>query len=299
MATGDLITTAYWRAITGITSDEVSDTLALSLIAAGSAFIKRYTGLDFLPAEYREHVDGTGTPFLWIKKRPIVDVFSVRGSCRVNALQVRYTGAANMATVEVEDNVSLNLRTRAGAAITESVKAFATYPTLTLLAAAVGAVSGWEAAVLSSDARIQESKELLPMQAGDALNALLTLTSADWPIDGYDWEADEGRLIRIDGVWERGIRNFVVRYVAGYGNYLSTDDDAKADALPADLKLLVCDVVTALHNNRTVDGGLKSERLDNYQYERFAGGTDGGGGQYGMSPSIRERLDRWSRWSLT
>jgi hypothetical protein len=294
MATGDLITTKWWRDVTGISESEASNTLAGILVSAASKIVRRTTQKDFLAAEYREHASGHGRANLWLRQRPIIDVISVRGTSRISSLQVKCTGSVNLATVEVEEGVSLKLRTTTSGVLTETILLFATYPTLTTLHAAVEAVSGWEAQIVTSESRVQESRELLPMNAGDALDTWLALNSTDWPIDDYDWEADEGRLIRSCG-WDRGVRNWVVRYIAGYGTYTQTED-LKIAALPEDLKLLVSEIATLLYERRLEPEGMKRESLDGYTYERF--GSNGSSETDYLPGTIRSRLDYWSNGGM-
>ena len=287
----DLITTAElktWLNITG--SGE--DTRLAAAVSAASKQTQNYCKATLLAKEWREHADGTGTNRLWLKERPIQRIISVRGPNRINALQVKFTGTANFASAEVIDDTSLRLTSSASGTVTTTPLAFSTYKTLTTLAAAVAATSGWTTQVNSSDADIQESKELLPQGMGDALDSWLILDSADEPVDGYHW-FDWGEMVYRNWTWAAGTFNWHVRYIAGFGDSTASDATNIA-ALPEDLKLWVKELAAMHYLARDKHPDLRSEHLGNYGYSLSGQGESGPSGmplriERGLAPYKRQR----------
>jgi len=291
---GDLISQSDFYLLTGFTETDVDEELVKWLIAAASRFVRDYTQQEFVAAEYREHRSGNGRRTLYLRQRPIIDVISVRGPARVDSFRVKYTGAGSFASVEVEDDTSLILRTSASGTLTPTTLTFADNPTLTALAAAVGAVTGWEAERLTTADAQQESKELLPLQAGDALDGWLTLCSADDPVDDYVVEDDRsGRITRRLFEWTAAVHNWVFRYRAGYGTVGETDATKAAKALPHSLRFVAAGVVKWMYHNRDRDATLAAERVGRRSVTYAMSTNDG------LPEHIRRRLDWWARTDLT
>ncbi len=288
----NLITVEDLKQYMGITETDADDALAV-IVAGASAWAISHTRMNHLAASYRHHLCGRGTAYLWVHERPIQHVISVRSPNTVAAIKARYSGAANMATVEVVDGTSLRLVTSASGTQSVNTLAFPTYSTLTSLHGAIEAVADWEAEVQTSDQDHQESIELLPMQNGNARGEWLTLETTDDLDTDFAWT--DSRLTRArGGAWSEGWRNWTVRYHAGYGTVGSNNAD-NISSLPDDLKLAVKELAKLLYMSRADNPDIRSERLESYSFTKAASGELG---PTGMPLRIQRLLSPYCRLEI-
>ncbi len=180
--------------------------------------IKNYCGKSF-EAEtlINELYDGNGEYRLWLNKRSINSI--TRVSFRESAIEIKNTKTdATMASVKVDaTNVTLTVIGGTGANVT--TLAIASYATLTLLVAAINALSayGWSAQLYNSHFESYLTTDIIPQY--------LTCTSWDnvpatWnyidiggnPVD-VKWDAQG--WIEYSGGFPVGTQNVVVSYTAG------------------------------------------------------------------------------------
>jgi hypothetical protein len=246
----DLITINRAMAEIGGYVPGTNDTLVASLVTSLSDAIEKYCRRRFLSTAYDELYNGNGDRRLLLRQYPIQSVKSVRYR-PVTVLKVQNTSTFlnQQARVAVTSTGLQCSRVASGVAVTETLLTWATYPTLSALAAAVTALgNGWQGqivgdATVSGDYGLWPSADLyVPGSYGDALESSGVLQSQGaltargqyaelkmhtYELAGYQWDV-RGWLLRAipytdpellhpeDLVWPNGINNFRVQYTAGY-----------------------------------------------------------------------------------
>lgn len=183
--------------------DSDSDTTLTEIINGVSAEIERVTGVAFAARDYRQWLDGANQREMVLPHYPVQHMTRIAFGV-ANAMTVTYTGAGIRASASVykspesADAGGLRLVTISAVGVTtETNLSFATYPSLTVLATAVAAVSGWSATVLVN----QPSRDLHPGGGEDALNRAVTFTYPDRDEYGYSINHDTGTLTFNRGDW--------------------------------------------------------------------------------------------------
>lgn len=256
-------------------------------INAASNDIENLCNRSFASATYRHVLDGTGARTLLLPQGPVSGVSYVAVK-RDDVIRVKYAGTSTMyATVEVTSSA---VRLSVDGASPTSL-AFSTYTTLTTLAAAISAVSGWTATVISSRFASFPSSELCIDQPRNVLNNFLTLrvpvpedsrfqvgtnspilTLMDTEYQPAELAWRGSHLPRPSGYgfevnrWPEGHRNIVVKYTAGYATIPPTVQAAANElasnyfgAGTRDTALAVQDV--AGESVQPIEGGLVTDSL--------------------------------------
>jgi hypothetical protein len=257
MAAKDLITLARaYQELQGVTNQ---DSLLGTLITACSDAIEKYCKRRFVTASFDELYDGNGDRRLLLRQYPVQHVKSVRYR-PVTVLKVinNNTSQNQQARVWVTSTGLQCWRMASGVATTETLLTWASYPTLSGLAAAVTALgNGWSGQAVgdSNDYGSWPSADLyVPSPYGDTLEGTGTLESQGaltargqnaelklhtYELAGYQWDA-RGWLLRAipytdpellhpeDLIWPVGINNFRIQYTAGYTTVPEAVQDACA-----------------------------------------------------------------------
>jgi hypothetical protein len=252
MPTCDLIASA--RALYNLNNLAVSGnetTTLAALIAAVSKSIAAYCGRKFCSTVHDELYNGDGQPRLLLRHYPILSVQRVAG-CPTVVLRLRNTDTSNQrATVAVTDTGLTLTRVASGVSNSDTV-AFATYPTLTTLAAAVTALgNGWSATVTANldnfaAADLRSLQGAASAAQSDAGLRIHMLELTDFEID-----PDRGWLLRRspDQVWSGGVHYWRVIYTAGY------------TTIPEDVQEACAQWVAALFFQSKRDPGLLQEQI--------------------------------------
>jgi hypothetical protein len=248
----DLITTAL--AIEQLASFDTADTTLLGhMVSACSAFAEKWCRRTFTATSYEELYIGDGDTVLLLNQYPIISVSRV--ACNLQSvLSVNYGGSAARATVAVAPTGLTMVSVASGVATTSSLL-FATYVSITALAAAVNAVSGWVATVQASAYGGLPSSDLLAQQGAfnaNNVNAALQVHVSD--LDHYRIDAERGVLVRSFG-WVRGY-SYRVSYRAGFAT------------IPADVQQAVAELVVNTYQARAANSNFQSESLGGYSYSR-------------------------------
>jgi len=235
-------------AITGTTYD----TLLTELINQVSARIERLTGRHFAAAEYNEWVCTDGEHQFTIRNWPIVRVNRVR-YCTDTAIRASYTGSDIEAVVSVyydDDGGSGTARLLTVAADgteTSNTFAFSTYKTLSTLATAMNAISGWTVSLYAS--RDGQSLSLWPSGGIDAKNT----TGELYAVTEFD------RVTKVDH--RRGMvsvagtsMNLLVSYRGGY------------EVIPDDVARVANEMTASSYHEISVNPMLASESIPDYSY---------------------------------
>lgn len=194
--------------------------------------------------------NGTGTKTMYLTHYPVTAVARVAIG-RVNALEVEYDGTGTMATVEVQDDL-IRLSIDSSGTHSSTDLTFAVNATITAMATAITAETGWTASALASFVN-HPSTNLAPMPGQWAKDNKITLELPDQAETAYEVR-ESGMLVFRFGTWPRGLNNVYVRFTAGEAT------------IPAGLKLAVTEAVVAAYQRRGRDLSLKSERLGDYSY---------------------------------
>jgi hypothetical protein len=230
-----------------------ADHILTPLIEAASAAIERHCSRSFASAGYNEYYDGDGDDTLLLKHFPVTEVARVSASPQAT-LQITNTDTStnSRATVRVTDTGLVLTRVAAGSS-TSNTLTFATYPTISSLAAAVDSLgSGWAATIVTGWGS-RASADLIacggkPCLGEDAECKAMSEEIACSVVDG-----ETGR-VRMDSSPGTGSRNIRVEYTAGFA------------AVPDDVQLACATMVSNAYHALERDGGLRSERLGDYAF---------------------------------
>ena len=249
------------------------------LINRATDLIERYTGRLLVSRDYtNERYAGTGTKRLVLANYPALRVSAVKEG-RTRAFDIKNTTATSTAYVEVTDTL-----VRLTADGTTSEITIASYNTITLLIAAIEAVSGWDCSTPDSATGAMAATELLPSYGARACKgAAVDIEMADEYLDNYSLEGgvnesrSSGVLYNPNG-WLKGI-DYHVAYTAGY------------TTIPYALEMACLELVKYKWDAGQAGGIYKAESLGDYSYTL-------GDFSKGISDQTRSALDLFKRVAL-
>lgn len=213
--------------------------------------IETYLDREIISANYTDLVDCPTSCRWLLLKHPDVTAVSQVQTEAVSGLRVKYSGSDTNARVEVT-NTAVILTSVAGATTTSTSTAFTAQATTALMATAIAAVSGWTATVIETF----PSELLIRRGAQDAKDREVTLSV--WADSEIEYEVDyEAGMIDFSNslarTFETGNKARVV-YTAGFSS------------VPADMELVLLELVKDQWDGTKRDASLKSERLGDYAY---------------------------------
>lgn len=242
------------------------DTKLTELINFVSAQIETICGRKFVARNYRHRHDGKCQERLVLRARPVQHITRITyGSA--NAMTLTYTGSSVRASASVYRNpespdaggVRLNTVNSSGVATSNNLT-FADYPSVSLMVAAIGGISGWSATTLID----MPAADLQPSGGQNALNSTVTFTYPDQDADSYTVNQDSG-IVQFDNLssypWpdEDRSRRFwkqhqgvLVEYRAGY------------ETVPGDVELITREMVKEVFGLSTENTAVKSSSLGPY-----------------------------------
>lgn len=289
--TGPTSDTASSYALTSITNVKsylgiaatTYDTILTSLVNQVSDSMETYCGRKFVSRAYTmERQDGAGSNFLMVRNYPIVSVERIATGTE-GALQIQSSGSgAYSATVsvtrsnaglELPANSQLKLSIHGGTSDGDNTVAFGTYTTLTTLAAAVNAITGWGATVIG-DKGAWASTELIQHEARECLDTSLTLTVPYGRLDDYEVDYAQG-IVSCGLGFSSGFQNVYIDYNGGYAT------------IPDDLEFIAIEMVANMFHNRNVNRSVKSEKIGDYAYTT--------GEVMSALDSVKDQLNMWRR----
>ncbi len=237
-------------------TDSDDDTLLGTIVAAATQKIQRMCGRDFVATDYREWVTGDGQRSIALAHYPIIYVDRIAYGA-MGAITASATGFIK-ATIQVYDSgVRCSTIATDGTAATDNLT-FAAYPTTTLLAAAIEALSGWTA---TADVA-WPSADIYRTGGRDCLNQSITLNYPSFDASEYRVDADTGIIAFATNVdsWSGtprmavGTYNYLVSYRAGY------------ETIPDDLNQLAREFAAEIFYAASKDPNVSSESLGDYSY---------------------------------
>jgi len=224
-----------------------------------SSMAETYCQIDYEEATISERHDGDGGSLLMLDNRPVNSVSRIAVS-PVTGISITNTlSTATGAYVAVSDT-TLTLTVDVGAGTTTSTLTLATYGTMTLLAAAINALSaaGWTATV-SSAYEGHDPSDLIVMETSYALNTAVSLKLFVGGESNYTLYPDKGWIVLKSGGFSPGHRNVVVTYNHGYA------------VIPGALKERVLQLIGYVYYQSRTDPTLQSERLGDHSWSRATG----------------------------
>jgi hypothetical protein len=272
-----LTTLARVKIHLGISSSTYDSSLTNKLGAASRA-IENYCDRMFLSTAVTEYFNGSGTDYLQLNYFPVTLMTRV-AACPEVVLSIRNSTADRARVYVSATNVTLSSTT---AAVTTTTNlAVATYTTVTTMAAAINAVSGWSATIVGDNGGLATGDFRAIQGTFDAVNcdAELELFVEDVVVRV---NPDTGRVY---GRWPFGFQNIQVSYSGGYA----------AGTVPDPVQEACCELVALMHRASTTDSSKKSERLGDYAYTNFdqVGGSMGASSLIFKSPMVMELLSAY------
>jgi len=218
------------------------------LIDQATAWIEHSTRRKLKSRDYLfERYAGSGAK-LFIKNYPITKIESI-GIGSIECIKVQNTSSKYNAAVKVSaTGVTLVEDGTEGTEIT-----FASYATMTLLAAEINGTSGWTASTASATVGAYPSDRLYKHPNYYCLNEDVWLRCPYLPLNSYevDWEAG---IIDLGSAFYTTFMGIFICYTGGYVT------------IPEDFKLIACGMVKSLKSKGKTDGTMKSEKMGDYSY---------------------------------
>lgn len=254
LSTTALITLAQAKLYLGIT-DEDSDRILESLIERATGFLERYCNRKLKSRSYsREVYRGNGSRNLALDQYPVTAVGRVSEG-RTNAFYVTNTTATNNASIEITSSA---LKYTADGTTTSLT--LASYATINLLIAAINALSGWSATLISTTSGTRKATDLLVRPAMYCMSPTWAYCEIpnDELNDYFILNPGEDRnygVLECPAGWTRG-EEYCVDYTAGY------------TVVPYALEEACVLLVAYRYNQKSQDMSIKSESLGDYAYTR-------------------------------
>ena len=232
-------------------NDTDKDPFFEMLINNASDFLDRHCHRNLKEMTHTlERYDGEGNK-LFLNNYPVSAIVQIC-SGKLDVIKVRYTSStARNAYVRISTTgVDLIVD---GTPLASEIT-FVANTTLSAMATAINAESGWEASVLNSDFDGYPSSQLFRKENRFALNQFIYLETPNEPLDGYDVDYSNG-IIYLPSEFSQGFRNIFVSSIAGYLT------------IPGALKQICIELVKIKYNQRKKDPAMKSEKIGSvYQY---------------------------------
>jgi hypothetical protein len=266
-----------WLGITASTDDAVLE----RAIDRATSRIESYLERNIKERSYAEWRSGAGVDTIRLHQWPVTTVTSVfSGNIAVMVIGAKGNNLRASIAVNQETPTPAVVATYtdiAGATTATSIP-FATYPTVSDVAAQIGATGAYNATVTKNLRAVQ----MRPRAGADCVLASMTLYGADTPSE-FTYDYERGRLT-IDRSWfaywplQKGImpnvaKSILIEYTAGYAT------------VPDDIEQACIEVASMLYRDRRRDGNLQSEGLGDYNYSRATVAE--------MNAKLDSLLERW------
>lgn len=263
-----------------VTLEYVNEYLIEQLIDAATAWMETLCDRQFMSRDYTEFYDGNGSRHLFVNHYPLTKV-SRLSIGRESLLGVRCTASGATWASIMSDGTILTLTYDDSSGTTSTTLAYATYATISALAAQIDATSGWESLSMG-DFDDYLTVDIIDQPAHYALSEYAYIEGPADAEAGYRWETGNGRLI-LSADFPTGNQNIFVEYTGGYAT------------VPADLELACLEVVQSLYNRTRRDADLASERLGDYGWTAKTGLNST---SMGSANGILQRLAGYRRISV-
>jgi len=220
------------------------------LIDQATGWIERFTRRELKSRDYLFERYAGSSSKIFTKNYPITKIESI-GIGSIECIKVQNTALKYNAAVKVSPTgVTLVEEGSEGTEIT-----FASYATMTLLAAEINSNAGWAASTASSTVGAYPSDRLYRHPNYYCLNEDVYLRCPYTPLNSYEVDMDNG-IIDLGSAFYTTFKGIFICYTAGFVT------------IPEEIKLIACSFVKGLDAKRTMDGTMKSEKLGDYSYTR-------------------------------
>jgi len=196
--------------------------------------VKLYCNRTIESTSYKEWIDGTGGPLIWLSDYPVTALNRICIESNT-ALQVSNSSSDCAYSQVSVTTTGLTLTVVGGTNEHSDTLTFASYTTLTLINTAINELGyGWVSTLIDSDYAAYPSTNLREgygLQSSHGAKAALDIPSR--PTDGYRLDPGMGEVYRSFG-WPAGYQNIYCDYTAGY----STIPEVLQNAVCAWIKFL-------------------------------------------------------------
>ena len=244
------------------------------MIDMASDVIEKYLRRKIKTATYKNERYHGGKNTIFLEQYPVTAVTQVCVGYE-DPIRIKNTsGKFNAYAIVSATGVALNVD---GTGVAE--KTFVTYATMTLIAAALNAESGWEASTLSSAYDDWPSNLLFVQPNVFCLNQYSFLQCPDDPLEGYTFDLEAGIIYLPEG-FTGGYKDVFITYVAGFAT------------VPDDIIYGTIKFVCLMDDAREEDENMKGEKLGDYSYTRNFTSADLA---KALSPEEMSALKRYKR----
>ncbi len=220
------------------------------MIDMASDVIEKYLRRKIKTATYKNERYHGGKNTIFLEQYPVTAVTQICNGYE-DPIRIKNTsGKFNAYAIVSATGVALNVD---GTGVAE--KTFIAYATMTLMAAAINAESGWEATAPSSTQGAWPSNLLFVQPNVFCLNQYVYLQCPSEPIEAYTFDLDAG-IIYLPGGFTGGYKDVFITYVAGYVT------------IPDDIIYGTVKFVSLMDDAREEDGNMEGEKLGDYSYSR-------------------------------
>jgi len=235
------------------------DTRLTRLCQAASAAIEAYCDRLLVSRSYASWLDGDGSSRLLLPQYPVTAV----GRLSVDVQDIMYvecsTSGATVATINASSTaVSLVVADGAGAGTTSLSTTI--YSTLTLMAAAISATSGWTATIPDSITYgSYQSTKLRPKYGLMCYTPVQAWLQVPYrPIREFRLQAEEGIVDLDEDFTIEQEAAIYIEYTAGYAS----------TSIPYDMEQVCLELVKSMYDEREGDASLEMEKIGDYEYRK-------------------------------
>lgn len=220
------------------------------MIDMASDVIEKYLRRKIKTATYKNERYNGGKNTIFLEQYPVTAVTQICNGYE-DPIRIKNTsGKFNSYAIVSATGVALNVD---GTGVAE--KTFTSYATMTLMAAALNAESGWEATVPSSSQNDWPSNLLFVQPNIFCLNQYVYLQCPSEPLEDYKFDLDDG-IVYLQGGFAGGYKDIFITYVAGFAT------------VPDDIIYGTVKFVALMDDAREEDGNMEGEKLGDYSYSR-------------------------------
>ena len=298
MSNFSITTVSRFKTFSRITGT-VYDTILAALIPQVSQLIARYLRADLVDTVYYAWLNGNGGASLLLPNWPVTAVYNCGYRYNVAANITNTSTTVSQALVSCDGtNLYLNEYSNLGVN-TITTLLLATYPTITLLKAAVENVTGWTMPLMGTYP-YWPSCQIRPFGAGQATSpdsCEIDIPSLPEPVRiisdceismisamqypgalnyGFGYGVPTGMISHgmgygmgyeiplIEGGFPKGLMNIYVNYRAGY--VMPTDSPASDGTLPPGLEMVAQLIIRDFFTGTGINSMMKNESIGDYSY---------------------------------
>jgi|SRR5579883_3285022 len=236
----------------------LDDVTLTHVLEAACSAVQNYTNRTFVTATYDEMYQGTNSRSLFLNQFPVQSVQAVRYG-RQNAIQItNSTQYVQSAAVEATDTALVLTFTNSNTT-TPTTLAYATYPTIGQLGAAVNALGNGWSAVVSNAFTSWSSADLAAYKGTKFARTVQAIYAVHyWSLSDYFLNNPNNGELVVNSGWFGSVQAFRIQYTAGF------------DTIPDEITQATCELAAATYQAGKSDPNLVSESLGNYSYTRAA-----------------------------